>query len=153
VIDVNLKAAMALSHALIPGMRRRGSGQIALMSSLSAYFGLPVTPAYCASKAGLKAYGEALRGWLAPEGIAVNVVLPGFVASAMSDRFPAPRPFMMQPARAARLIRRGLARNRAHVAFPWPLRLGMWSLGLLPPDLSLLILRRLGFGAGRRPPG
>lgn len=148
VLQINLEAAVALSQALIPAMRRRGSGQIALISSLSAYFGLPVTPAYCASKAGLKAYGEALRGWLGPQGIAVNVVMPGFVESAMSARFPAPKPFMLTPRRAARLIQRGLERDRARIAFPWPLRFGMWWLAVLPPDLSLWILRRLGF-AGR----
>jgi len=153
LLDVNLKAAMALTQAMIPAMRRRGSGQVALISSLSAYFGLPVTPAYCASKAGLKAYGEALRGWLAPQGIAVNVVMPGFVASAMSDRFPAPRPFMLSPQRTARLIRQGLARNRARIAFPWPLRVGMWWLAVLPPDLSLWILRRLGFDGQPQAPG
>ena len=150
LLDVNLGAPVALVQALLPAMRARGAGQIALISSVSAYFGLPLTPAYCASKAGLKAYGEALRGWLATEGIAVNVVMPGFVASAMSDRFPGPRPFLMSAERAAHHIRRGLARDRARIAFPLPLRFGMWWLAVLPPDLSLAILRRLGFG-GRRP--
>ena len=45
VLDVNLKAAMAMVHAVLPSMRMRGRGQIALVSSLAAYFGLPVTPA------------------------------------------------------------------------------------------------------------
>lgn len=74
LLEVNLKAAMLIVQIVLPAMRARGSGQIALVSSLAAYFGLPVTPAYCASKAGLKAYGEALRGWLAPEGVKVNVI-------------------------------------------------------------------------------
>ena len=146
VLGINLEAAIAITEALLPAMRRRGSGQIALISSLSAYFGLPTTPSYCASKAGLKAYGEALRGWLAPQGIAVNVVLPGFVASAMSDRFPGPKPFMISPQRAARLIHRGLKHNRARIAFPAPRSWGMWWLAVLPPDLALWLLRRMGYG-------
>ena len=64
LIDLNLKANMVLVSAFLPHMRARGAGQIALISSLAGYFGLPQTPAYCASKAGLKAYGESLRGWL-----------------------------------------------------------------------------------------
>ncbi|HNN17625.1 MAG TPA: SDR family NAD(P)-dependent oxidoreductase, partial [Giesbergeria sp.] len=64
LLDVNLKATMVAVQAVLPAMRARGSGQIALVSSLAGYFGLPVTPTYCATKAGLKAYGEALRGWL-----------------------------------------------------------------------------------------
>lgn len=145
LLEVNLNATIRLCEALLPGMQQRGRGQIALVSSLSAYFGLPLTPSYCASKAGLKAYGEALRGWLAPRGIAVNVIMPGFVTSDMSERFPGPRPFILSPERAARLIQRGLARNRARIAFPWPLRVGMWWLAVLPPDLSLMMLRLFGF--------
>jgi short-subunit dehydrogenase len=146
VIDVNLRAALLAVDRLLPAMRRRGRGQIALISSLSAYHGLGLTPAYCASKAALKAYGEALRGWLEPRGIAVNVVLPGFVRSAMSDDFPGPRPFMLQPEDAARRIVRGLARNRARISFPFPLNLGMWALALLPPALATRLLRALGYG-------
>ena len=145
VMAINALAAMATVAGLLPSMRRRGRGQIALISSLSAWYGLGLTPAYCASKAALKAYGEALGGWLAPHGIGVTVVLPGFVRSAMSDRFPGPRPFLITPDRAARCIRRGLERGRSRIAFPWPLALGMWCLAVLPSGLSRWILGRLGY--------
>lgn len=145
LIDINLKASLAMVHAVLPAMRRRGSGQIALVSSLAGYFGLPVTPAYCASKAGIKAYGEALRGWLAPEGIKVNVVMPGYVESAMCDAMPGPKPFLWRPARAAKFIRRGLERDKARISFPFPLNLGTWFLAVLPVAVSLRILRLLGY--------
>lgn len=146
LLAVNLEAALATVNGMLPRMRQRRRGQIALISSLSAYHGLPVTPAYCASKAALKAYGEAMREPLQAGGVALSVVLPGFVASAMSDTFPAPKPFMMSADRAARIIRRGLARNRARIAFPWPLWLGMWGLSVLPPSVSARIVRALGYG-------
>lgn len=146
VLDVNLRAAMATVNAFLPAMRVRKRGQIALVSSISAWFGLPITPSYCASKAGIKAYGEALRGWLAPEGVEVNVILPGFVRSDMSDRFPGPKPFMLEPERAAAIILRGLARDRARISFPFPLDWGMWWLAVLPAAWSLRILRLLGYG-------
>jgi len=145
LIDINLKASMAMVHAVLPAMRRRGRGQIALVSSLAGYFGLPVTPAYCASKAGIKAYGEALRGWLGPEGIQVNVIMPGYVASPMCEAMPGPKPFLWQPDRAARFIRRGLARNKARISFPFPLNLGSWFLAVLPAAVSLRILGLLGY--------
>jgi short-subunit dehydrogenase len=145
VMAVNALAAMAMVSGLVPSMRRRGAGQIALISSLSAWYGLGLTPAYCASKAAIKAYGEALGAWLASDGIGVAVVLPGFVRSAMSDRFPGPRPFLMTPDRAAERIRRGLEQHRARIAFPQPLAFGMWCLALLPSGLSRRILALLGY--------
>lgn len=145
LIDLNLKATMAIVHGVLPAMRRRGSGQIALVSSLAGYFGLPVTPAYCASKAGVKAYGEALRGWLAREGIKVSVIMPGYVKSPMCDDMPGPKPFLWRPARAARFIQRGLARNQARISFPFPLNLGTWFLAVLPAALSLWIVGLLGY--------
>ena len=147
VLEVNLKAAMLVMHAVLPAMRARGSGQIALVSSLAAYFGLPVTPAYCASKAGLKAYGEALRGWLACEGIRINVIMPGYVKSPMCDAMPGPKPFLLSPEHAARAIRHGLERNRARISFPFPLNLGTWLLAVVPVPVALRILRWLGYGA------
>ncbi len=145
LIDINLKASMAMVHAVLPAMRRQGSGQIALLSSLAGYFGLPVTPAYCASKAGIKAYGEALRGWLGPEGIRVNVIMPGYVESPMCEAMPGPKPFLWQPDRAARLIQRGLSKDRARISFPFPLNLGTWFLAVLPAAVSLRILSLLGY--------
>lgn len=150
LLDVNLKAAMLLVQAVLPAMRAARRGQIALVSSLAAYFGLPVTPTYCATKAGLKAYGEALRGWLAPEGIRVNVILPGYVASPMCAAMPGPKPFLWTPERAARTIRRRLARDRARISFPFPLNWGTWWLAVLPAAFSTRIVRWLGYGGHGR---
>lgn len=146
LLDTNLKATMAMVHAVVPAMRQRGRGQIALVSSLAGYFGLPVTPAYCASKAGVKAYGEALRGWLGPEGVRVNVIMPGYVKSAMCDEMPGPKPFLWTPERAVRTIKRGLARDKPRISFPFPLNWGTWWLAVLPASLSTRIVRWLGYG-------
>ena len=145
LIDINLKASMAIASGVLPAMRQRACGQIVLVSSLAGYFGLPVTPAYCASKAGIKAYGEALRGWLAPEGIRVNVIMPGYVESPMCNAMPGPKPFLWQPARAARFIRQGLEKDKARISFPFPLNFGTWFLAVLPAAVSLRILSILGY--------
>ena len=141
VIAVNLDGAIATVAGVLPEMRRRGHGQIALVSSLAAYLGLPGTPVYCASKAALKIYGEAMRGWLAPQGIAVNVVLPGFVRTPMNEGFAGAMPLAISADRAAVLIRRGLERNRARIAFPRRLAWGMRFLSVLPAKLSQWMVR------------
>jgi short-subunit dehydrogenase len=150
ILAVNLEGALATIAGVLPAMRQRASGQLALMSSLAAYYGLPRTPAYSASKAALKVYGEALRPWLAPYGIAVSVVLPGFVDTPMTDSLSGRKPSSMAPERAALLIQRGLARNRARIAFPPALAWGMPWLSVLPAPMSEWIMRSMGFGGRRR---
>jgi short-subunit dehydrogenase len=146
LIEVNVLAALATVNRVLPSMRARRTGQIALMSSLAAYFGLPITPSYCASKAAIKVYGEALRGWLSPEGIAVSVVMPGYVESKMCRNMPGPKPLLWPSERAARYIKKGLTANRPRISFPFPLNLGTWLLSVLPPALSERILRQLHYG-------
>lgn len=146
LLEVNIIAAMTTVDAVLPSLRARGAGQVVLMSSLAAYFGLPVTPSYSASKAALKAYGEALRGWLAPEGIRVNVVMPGYVESQMCRDMPGPKPFLWSAEKAAHFIRRRLARNQARISFPFLLSSGSWWLSVLHPAISQRILRLLNYG-------
>jgi short-subunit dehydrogenase len=146
VFDTNLYGTLATIHPAMMAMRARGRGQIALMSSLGAFVGMPISPAYNASKAAVKIYGEGLRGWLASQGVGVSVICPGFVQSEMSEAYPGPTPFLISAQRAAAIIQRGLARNRARIAFPFPLTLVMSILALLPPSWSLALQRLFRFG-------
>jgi short-subunit dehydrogenase len=136
VFDVNVGGMLNTIHPLIEPMRRRRRGQIALMSSLAAFRALPGAPAYCASKAAVRLYGEALRPRLAREGIVVSVICPGYVRSPMTASNRAPMPLLMDAPRAARLIKRGLERGGARVAFPWPLYHGVRLVALLPAALT-----------------
>jgi len=146
LIDLNIKSTFALVNSLLPAMRQRGHGQIALMSSLAAYYGLPITPSYCASKAAIKSYGEALRGWLAKENIKINVIMPGYIKSDMCSQMPGPKPFLCTPEKAAKIIANGLVKNKARITFPFPLNFGTWILAILPASFSQFILKYIGYG-------
>jgi short-subunit dehydrogenase len=145
VIEVNVLATMGTVQAVLPFMRRQGSGQIALISSLAAWYGMPITPSYSASKAAIKNYAEAMQCRLEHEGIKVNLVMPGFVVSRMSSSVPGPKPFLWSADQAATAIRRGLAANRPRISFPFPLSIGCWLLAILPPVISGRLLRVLGY--------
>ena len=149
IIDTNLYAVLASLNPLLSRMQQRRSGQIAIVSSLAAYRGMPITPAYCASKAAVKSYGEALRGWLCEYNIKVNVICPGFVESELSAQFHGDKPFMISPEKAADIIYKGLAKNKARISFPFPLNLGMWFLALLPAGISDWFMRLFSYGAKR----
>ena len=141
IFAVNLAGVLNTVWPAMGPMRKRRHGQIAIISSIAAFRGIPGTPAYSASKAAVKSYGEALRGWLGPEGIRVSVVFPGFVRTRMTEKNTYPMPFIIDAAKAARIIRRGLERDNARIAFPWPMYFLAWLLGTLPPGWTDPLLK------------
>lgn len=145
LLAVNLSGAIAITHSVIQDMQKRKKGQVVYVSSLAAYYGMPLTPAYSASKAGLKAYAEAMRGLLAKGSVSVTLVTPGFVKTNMSDKFPASKPFMITAESAAKIIKKGVKRKKRVVSFPLLLSLGMYCLPLLPAAVSDYILSRLKY--------
>ena len=138
VVNTVLPAA-ALMRARQP--RDGVKGQIAIMSSLASFRGIPGVPTYCASKAAVRIYGEALRGALAGDGIEVSVICPGYVKTPMTAGNPYRMPFLMERSRAARIIKRGLAKGRARIAFPLRLYALVWLMAALPPALTDPLMR------------
>lgn len=142
ILSVNIDGVLNSVYPLLPRMQDRRRGQIALMASQASFRGFPGAPAYCASKAAVRVFGEALRGDLAGEGIGVSVICPGFVKSRITDANGFSMPFLMEADAAARVISRGLARNAARVSFPWPVAAAVWLLALLPPGWTDGLLAR-----------
>jgi short-subunit dehydrogenase len=143
IFETNLTGVLNTVQPALAAMRARRRGQIALIASLAAFRGFPGAPAYCASKAAVRVWGEAMRPHLAAEGIGVSVVCPGFVRSRMTAVNTFPMPFLMDADEAARVIVKGLARDKARISFPWPLAAAVWLLALLPPAWTDGALRGL----------
>lgn len=137
----NLVGVINAVETLAPAMIARRAGQIAVIASTSAYRGLPFMPAYAASKAGVRIYGESLRARLAPLGVAVSVVVPSFFETPMTDRFQGAKPLMLSTAAAAARVQRGLDRRQGRIVFPRRIGLLMQILDLIPASLGDAILR------------
>ncbi len=135
-------------NTIIPAMeiyknRKDKNKTLVIMSSIAGYHGLPSCPSYSASKACVKAYGEALRSDLKPYNIQVNVVCPGFVKSRITDKNTCPMPFFMPAEKAAKIIAERVENNIGLIAFPWPMRLATWLMSILPNCLSDFIYAKL----------
>ena len=143
ILATNVDGVVNTVLPALERMRERSHGQIAIMSSLAAFRGLPGSPAYCASKAAVKSWGEALRVRYKGDGVRISVICPGFVESRMTADNPFPMPLLMHGDRAARIIQRGLAHNRGRIAFPFGTYAASWLLDVLPTKLTDWMVRNL----------
>ena len=143
--NINVMGTLNTVLAAMDIYKQRDGGKkiIAITASIAGYHGLPACPSYSASKACLKAYGEALRCNLLPDGIQVNTICPGFVKSRITDKNTCPMPFFMSAERAAEIIAERIDKNVGLIAFPWPMRLATWFLSVLPNRLSDFIYAKL----------
>jgi len=142
LFDVNVLGVFNTVLPLIQPMKDRGSGQIAIMSSIAGTGVLMEAPDYSATKVAIRTWAEGLRALLYRDGIFVNVICPGFVESPMTDVNKEYRMPLMQtmPAAIERMTR-GLAHDEPVIVFPRLLYFAMWFMNLLPPDVRHVLGR------------
>lgn len=136
IIETNLIGVINTIAPLVPRMAERRRGHIVIVSSIVGLLGLAQSPSYCASKAALRTYAESLRRFMAPSGVKVSIVLPGFVDTPMSATLPFSKPLMWSAERAAATIARGLQSGDTQIQFPWPLVALARFLSALPSAAS-----------------
>ena len=143
IFDTNIHGVVNTIEPILETMIAKDRGQIAIISSLAGFRGWPGAPAYCASKAAVRTYAEGLRGNLLDSNIHINVVLPGFVESRMTDQNDFPMPFLVETDKAAQIIAKGLAKNKGRIAFPFPVHFFAWLVGALPDFIAQHMLKPL----------
>ncbi len=143
---VNYVGNVNCIEALLPGMRARGRGHIALTGSVAGYRGLPKACHYGPTKAALINLAETLCIELKPHGIAVTIINPGFVDTPMTEDNDFEMPYLMTPEEAARKILDKLPGQPFEIAFPWQLVTMLKTAEMMPTPLYLWQTRRsLGF--------
>lgn len=142
IFDINVGGVFNTIHPVIESMSRRKNGQIVLISSLAGFISAPGAPAYAASKAAVRMYGEAMAPHLKAQEIDLTVVCPGFVVSEMTavNRFP--MPFLMPTEKAVTFIMRAVANKRRRYCFPFAAMVCVYALRLLPLSIKNYIFMR-----------
>ena len=141
-VEANLGGMVRCVAPLLAAMVPRKRGQIAIVASLAGYGGVPGSLAYGSAKAAMIALAEGLRLTYAPRGLTIQIVNPGFVATAMTAPNDYPMPFMLSAEAAAARIETGLTRGDFEIAFPRRLVWTMKAVFLLPYALWLPLMAR-----------
>ena len=150
VMDTNVYGMAATFAPFIGPMAAAGGDRrLVGIASVAGIRGLPGAEAYSASKAAAIAYLESLRLEMAPKGIKVVTIAPGYIETPMTAINPYPMPFLLPAAEAARRFARAVAKGTSYTVIPWQMGVVAKVLRLLPNWLYA----RLFTQAPRKPRG
>lgn len=148
-LATNVMGVLHTFQPFIAPMRDAGGGCLCGIASVAAMRGLPGGGAYSASKAALITCLESLRLELAPAGIGVVTVSPGYIDTPMTRVNRYAMPFRMSAPQAAQKVAQAIARRRRHVVIPWQMAAVAQLLRCMPD----VLYDRLFAGAPRKPRG
>ena len=147
VFETNNLGTAATFQPFVAAMCVRGSGALVGIASVAAIRGLPGHGAYCASKAGVVAYCESLRGELRPSGVKVVTIVPGYIDTPLTRKNPYGMPFLMPVQAFADRSFEAITAGTSYRVIPWQMGVVAKLLRLLPNPL----FDRLLAGRGRKP--
>lgn len=154
IIDVNLMGVIYCSIAAYSVMEKQCGGQIVNISSLAGLIPVPKEIPYCTSKWAIVGFSNSLRVEGADLGVKVNLVCPGMMLTPIHESTslvnvaldkllpPMPKKYYINPTKAAKIILRGVERNKAVIIFPFYARL-VWWMYRLNPSVFQLIFRKI----------
>ena len=148
-LDVNLRAPVQLSRALLPGMTERGEGHLVFISSLSGKVASGGASIYAATKFGLRGFATSLHDELRDQGVGVTTVYPGFISDAgmfaEADVDLPPGVGLRSPEQVAAAVIKGIDSGRSEIdVAPVMLRAGAWAAGI--SQTAVQRLQRLSGG-------
>lgn len=144
LMNVNVLGVINSVSAVLPEMVSRGSGQLVGNSSLAAYRGLPKSAAYCASKAAVSSFFEAIRIDLRGSGVDVTIIHPGFVKTPLIANI-SRTPYVMELDYAVNKIVGAIEKRKKRYSFPWQLATMAHACKLLPIPMYDWIAERNSF--------
>jgi short-subunit dehydrogenase len=136
----------ATFHPFLKAMRERRSGVLVGIASVAAIRGLAGHGAYCASKAAVVSYCEALRVECRGQGVRVVTLLPGYVATPLTARNPYGMPFLLSADAFAERAFAAIASGSSYRVIPWQMAIVAKLMRVLPNPL----FDKLFAGRGRK---
>ena len=147
VFETNNLGTAATFQPFVGAMCARGSGALVGIASVAAIRGLPGHGAYCASKAGVVAYCESLRGELRSSGVKVVTLVPGYIDTPLTQKNPYGMPFLMPVDEFSDRAFAAITAGASYRVIPWQMGVLAKLLRLLPNALFDKLLA----GRGRKP--
>ena len=135
VMEINLLGMLNTFHPFVAAMRTAKRGRLVGIASVAGIRGIPGAGAYCASKAAVISYLESLRVELHGSGVTVSTIVPGYIATPMTDVNTYAMPFILPADEAARRIARNIARGSRYAVVPWQMGIAAKLLRLMPIPL------------------
>ncbi|MFI7576044.1 SDR family NAD(P)-dependent oxidoreductase [Micromonospora sp. NPDC049497] len=164
VIDINFRAVVQLTHALLPALKAEPGAHLVNISSLFGLIAPPGQAAYSASKFAVRGFTEALRHELVDDGIGVTSVHPGGINTRIAQNARVgsgvdPEEYetglrqfekllSIPPERAAEVILRGVRRRRGRVLIGWSAKLPDLLARIAPASYGKLLVTGLNRAAG-----
>ena len=142
IIETNILGPINCLAPILEKMKKRQKGHIVFMSSPAGYRGLPGAGIYGVTKSALTFFAETLKIELDSFNIKVQVIHPGFVKTAMTDKNTFEMPFMISAKNAAEQIMRKIFSNKFEIFFPKRLILPMKFLSILPAPIYFYLMKK-----------
>ncbi len=143
LVETNLIGVLNASAALAPAFCRSASGAIAIVSSVAGYGGLPDSLVYGATKAALINFAETLYLDLAPRGIGVYLVNPGFVKTPLTDKNEFKMPALISTEEAAEEMIKGFESGKFEIHFPKRFTFWLKLVRFLPYRIYFPLIHKL----------
>ena len=143
IMEVNFFGTMNSINSIYEYFLEKKNGQIAIISSVAGYRGLPAAGAYCASKSALSSFTESLHFEMKKKNVRITLISPGFIKTPMTDQNDFPMPMIKSPEFAAEQIYIGLIKkNNFEIHFPKTFTFIMKLLKILPNYIYFKIVEK-----------
>ena len=142
-INVNYLGVINTYEVFLPRMLLAKKGHIVIMSSITAWIGLPKAAAYGPTKAALRSFAQSIRYDLNSRGIKVQVCSPGFVETAATSINDFYMPGLLKADKAAKLIYTYMKSSKFEFTFPLGFSLFMRILSVLPDKISSYLISKI----------